>query len=109
MSVKHETANSLLETDGKAVKRRRQDLDRQQRPVPLPHLQLSFDDGNVLILSEDTSFRVHRTQLTRKSRYFDAFLASAEDTDDRGCLVFRSDEPGADIAVFLHVLYNGWK
>lgn len=93
------------QTKARVAKRPRSDPESDQ---PQRHPELYFGDGNVAILSENTLFRVHRSQLTRKSHVLETLLSEARETDEDGCTVFRTEEKADDIAVFLDLLYNGW-
>ncbi|GJE89520.1 BTB/POZ domain-containing protein [Phanerochaete sordida] len=96
----------IPQTEARAAKRPRSDPG----PVePQKHPDLWFADGNVVILSENTLFRVHRSQLTRKSQVLEALLSKIRETDKNGCIVFRTAEKAKDIAAFLDLLYNGWR
>lgn len=91
--------------EDRRVKRRREE---SQTTIPDQHPDLWFEDGNVLLLSENILFRVHRSQLARKSHVFENILAGIQEKDFNGNVIYKSPEPAAEMTAFLDVLYNGW-
>lgn len=82
--------------------------------TPQPHAELCFHDGNIVLLAENTYFRVHKSVLSRHSSVFDDMLSvpqpsPAAGTDDgliEGCSVVSLSDKAIDLAVILSVLYN---
>lgn len=76
------------------------------------HPTLWFEDGNVVLIAENTGFRVYRGLLARHSDIFrDMFSVpqpqtAAEDSFD-GCPVVRmADDRADDVAIVLGILYE---
>ena len=109
MSVKREIdgRDSVLRSSASPplrVKRQRtSDPDFTQ-----PHPDLSFENGNVMIIAADTSFRVHASQLSRRSPVFKELLAADRiELNDAGLPVLRLDNTARELEIFLNALYNG--
>lgn len=77
------------------------------------HETLWFDDGNVVIASEDMLFRLHRGIVCHHSQVFrDMFSAphTGESTDVvEDCPVVRVSDSGENLAGFFTLLYDGGK
>ena len=73
-----------------------------------------FDDGNVLLIAETTSFRVHKSILSRHSEFFNdmfrlpqpAYAGGDTDVPDAQCPAVHTSESAADLAHFLGAIYN---
>lgn len=83
-------------------------------PSVQPHGELWFDDGNVLLIAETTSFRVHKSILSRHSEFFNdmfrlpqpAYAGGDTDVPDAQCPAVHTSESAADLAHFLGAIYN---
>jgi hypothetical protein len=83
------------------------------------HPDLWFSDGSVVLQAETTIFRVHKSQLSRRSEFFrDLFsLPQSQETSVspsvmsermmEGCPVLVLDDLADDVANLLTVLYDG--
>ena len=81
---------------------------------PTRHPDLWFDDGNVVLMTdaESMGFKVHRSILSRQSLVFhDMFeIPQPEDEEDwEGCPIIRVYDNATDLAIFIEVLYDGFK
>ncbi|KAI0310313.1 hypothetical protein OF83DRAFT_1178679 [Amylostereum chailletii] len=90
-------------------------------PRPKPHSDLWFSDGSVVLQAENVLFKVHMTQLARKSIIFgDMFSipqpphspsasgsAQAESETFEGCPLVRLHDDPTDLANLLTALYDG--
>ncbi|GJF00195.1 hypothetical protein PsYK624_164750 [Phanerochaete sordida] len=104
------------ESSSHARKKRRieeEQASREPPPLPPKHEQLWFDDGNVAIISRDTSFRLHRSVLEQHSSIISDLLecevldANPGDAPSfQACIVLRADDSGAELARLLRVLYS---
>lgn len=77
-----------------------------------PHPEMSFEDGNIMIVAETTTYRVHRSVLSRKSALFKDLLSlpqpdTAETLD--GLPVVRLLDRAEDITMLLDAIYNSAK
>ena len=86
--------------------------------TPSQHVELWFSDGSVVLQAESTLFRVHKSQLARRSIVFsDMFTlpqpvvstshATFSDESHEGCPVVRLHDTAADVANLLLALYDG--
>ncbi len=71
-----------------------------------------FPDGNVVLQLRDVQFRVHLSQLSRKSHSFkDLFdtppSAGERDATPDGARIFVSDDDPADFEALLRCVYDG--
>lgn len=76
------------------------------------HESLWFEDGNLVVLSQDVSFRLHKTILSLHSEVFrDMFLlpVSADTEVIDGCPVVRLTDRAEHLALFFHALYGAGK
>jgi len=82
------------------------------------HVDLWFSDGSVVLQAESTLFRVHKSQLARRSVVFsDMFTlpqpvvttshATFADESYEGCPVVRLHDLAEDVANLLLALYDG--
>ncbi len=88
-------------------------------PKPLvKHVDLWFSDGSVVLQAESTLFRVHKSQLARRSVVFsDMFTlpqpvvatshATIADETSEGCPVVSLHDSAEDVANLLLALYDG--
>ncbi|TFK87588.1 hypothetical protein K466DRAFT_490528 [Polyporus arcularius HHB13444] len=80
---------------------------------PTRDTDLWLEDGNVVIVAQDTAFRVHRGLLSRHSEVFGGLFALAQpDAQDAvelcgGCPVVRIPDSSHDFRHLLHALYDG--
>jgi hypothetical protein len=89
-------------------------------PPPEPpgltkHADLWFCDGSVILEAESTLFRVHKSQLSRRSIVFSDMFALAQPTTHatfadetyEGCPVVKLYDSAEDVANLLLALYDG--
>ena len=92
-------------------------------PPPEPpgltkHTDLWFCDGSVILQAESTLFRVHKSQLSRRSIVFSDMFALAQppvitthatlaDETYEGCPVVKLYDSAEDVANLLLALYDG--
>ena len=87
-------------------------LVEQKPEVLVRNEELSFDDGNLILVAENTTFRVHRSILSRKSALFKDLLSLPQpDSEEKieGLPVVRLLESVADAAMLVDAMYNGEK
>lgn len=96
-----------------SAKRQRTEDEVPSLSGVMRHETLWFDDGNVVIASEDMLFRLHRGIVCHHSQVFrDMFSAphTGESTDVvEGCPVVRVSDSGENLASFFTLLYDGGK
>ncbi|RPD57118.1 hypothetical protein L227DRAFT_239457 [Lentinus tigrinus ALCF2SS1-6] len=74
---------------------------------------LWLEDGNVVVVAQDTAFRVHRGLLSRHSEVFSGLFTLAQPDDEAaaelydGCPVVRVPDSSHDFRHLLHALYDG--
>lgn len=71
-----------------------------------------FDDGNVVLIAEDTLFRVHRGMLAHHSVVFrDMFMIPLPEEFEQieGCPVVHLTDGERDLGVLLGTLYEAHK
>ena len=77
---------------------------------PTRHIDLYFDDGNIVLIADEVAFRVHSSILSLRSPVFKDMLAmpqpASTDTFD-GCPVVNLPDCWCDVAPFLDFIYNG--
>ena len=74
------------------------------------HAEMSFEDGNIVIIAANTAFKVHRSVMSRKSALFKDLLSLPQpDTEEKfeGLPVVRLLDPPDDIRMLLDAIYNG--
>ena len=72
------------------------------------HSDLWFDDGNITLIADNLAFRVHKSQLARRSPVFKEWFAKATFRKyASGCEYTKVDHSEEDMEVFLDALYNG--
>ncbi len=77
------------------------------------HADIWFEDGNIVLISEQSGFRVHKGLLTRHSEVFrDMFLMPqpppTEEESFEGCPTVRLvDDRSEEVATILAILYDG--
>jgi hypothetical protein len=90
-------------------------------PLPEPlvkHTDLWFCDGSVILQADTTLFRVHKSQLSRRSIIFaDMFTlpqpavttthATLADETYEGCPIVKLHDSAVDVANLLLALYDG--
>lgn len=85
----------------------------QKGPEPLVrHAELSYEDGNLVLVAENTMFQVHRSVLSRKSALFKDLLSLPQpDSEEKidGLPVVRLLESAKDGAMLIDAIYNGEK
>lgn len=75
------------------------------------HPDLWYDDGSVILIAEDTGFRVYRGVLARHSEVFrDTFQipqSTAVDATEQDCLVVHLSDDGAEeVTIMLNILFT---
>ncbi|KAI0720103.1 hypothetical protein C8T65DRAFT_755303 [Cerioporus squamosus] len=87
--------------------------DKPDSQVPTRDSDLWLLDGNVVIVAQDTAFRIHRGLLSRHSEVFNGLFALAEPDEPAaaelcdGCPVVRIPDSVHDFRYLLHALYDG--
>ena len=75
------------------------------------HKDLWFDDGNIVVIAQQTAFRVHRSVLSRHSDTFSGLFAVPQPLEGveklEDCPVVRVSDSAHDFGHLLHVLYDG--
>lgn len=78
------------------------------------HPEYWFSDGSLVLRARSTLFRVHQSQLCRKSTFFrDLFSLPQpnpplpETETIEGCPVLDLHDPPADVASLLKAIYDG--
>ncbi|GJE90384.1 hypothetical protein PsYK624_065150 [Phanerochaete sordida] len=77
-----------------------------------PHSEMFFDDGNIMLVAEKTSYKVHRSVLSRKSALFKDLLSLPQpDSEEKldGLPMVRLLDAAEDITMLLDAIYNGAK
>jgi hypothetical protein len=88
--------------------------------TPRRHHDLWFSDGSIVLRARDALFRVHKTQLARRSIVFNDMFAmpqpqgdegekGGEDAEERveGCAVLELYDDPDDLASMLTAMYDG--
>ena len=71
------------------------------------HLELWFDDGNIILIAQQTGFRIFRGLLAAQSTVFaDMFAAASSQPDETldGCPVAQLTDSHLDLAHLLRIL-----
>lgn len=82
-----------------------------------PHSELWFEDGNIELIAENVSFRVHKTVLAGSSDFFKDMFSlpqpPTEESAEENALHMQPEIPrlqtsetAEDLAYFLDVMYN---
>ncbi|KAF8578183.1 hypothetical protein K439DRAFT_1648845 [Ramaria rubella] len=74
------------------------------------HKDLYFKDGNIILIAEDTCFRVHSGQLTRHSDVFRGMMDIPQPLDAPlidGCPVIKLHDKVQELIYMLNALYDG--
>ncbi|KAJ3478811.1 hypothetical protein NLI96_g9499 [Meripilus lineatus] len=85
---------------------------KKQKSAPTPHSTLRFEDGNIVLIAQNTYFRVHKGILMHHSEVMkDMFQIpqpaySAADLIE-GCPIVHMSDTASDIELFLLALYDG--
>ena len=75
--------------------------------------ELWFEDGNVVVVAQQTAFRVHKSLLSRHSKTFGEVFTLPQSPDPGaietmdGCPVVRIPDSSHDFKHLLHALYDG--
>ena len=78
----------------------------------MKHHNLWFDDGNIVLIAENVAFKAHRSILSRQSAVFnDMFSIPQPDVTELfdNCPVVYLQDAASDLAIFIEVLYDGFK
>ncbi|KAI0342980.1 hypothetical protein BDW22DRAFT_1356532 [Trametopsis cervina] len=89
-----------------------QTTDSTQIQTPTRHPTLFFDDGNLMVVAENTMYQVHRSVLARKSALFKDLLSLPQpDTEEKveGLPVVRLLESSTNASMLIDTIYNGEK
>lgn len=68
-----------------------------------------FEDGNIMVVAQDTGFRIYRGVLAAHSPIFGDMFTMSQPTDAKlldGCPVVRISDSSHDFRAFLSVLFN---
>ena len=77
---------------------------------PKRDTEVWFDDGNIVVVADETAFKVHRGVLSLHSEVFrDMFLIPPPEDDEalEGCPIVHVSDSASDIRQLLSVLYKG--
>lgn len=77
---------------------------------PKHHSELWYEDGNVILITENVAFRVHRSILSRRSQVFkDLFAFPQPESIDtlEDCPLIHLSDGAEDLAHLLEAIYNG--
>lgn len=82
--------------------------------VPTRHSTLWFEDGNIVLVTdaENVGFKVHRSILARQSLVFRDMFEIPQPMHEEeydGCAMIHVYDTAADLAIFIEVLYDGFK
>jgi len=88
------------------------DIDPPNKPLPngLQRGGVWFDDGNIMLIAENTAFRVYRGILTQKSEVFrDMFAVGRPSVSEAidGCPFVHLTDTTKDLNLFLEVVVDG--
>jgi hypothetical protein len=73
------------------------------------HDDLWFEDGNIVLISSDIAFRVHRGILSRHSQVFRHMLTIPQPDNSpkvEDCPVVHLSDSGEDVKYFVNALYD---
>ena len=107
------TAKAMASASGPPPKRLRTDDNSDGDAVPQRDDSFWFEDGNVVIVAQQTAFRVHRGVLSRHSETFSGLftlprpVGDAAQDDIEGCPIIRITDSSHDLKHLLHALYDG--
>ncbi|PSR72331.1 hypothetical protein PHLCEN_2v11779 [Hermanssonia centrifuga] len=88
---------------------------KENEAEPVPHEGLWFEDGNIILIAEETAFRVHRGVLSLHSEVFRNMFLVPQPSDvveggstmlGLGCPFVRLHDTPEDLAMFLSILYG---
>ncbi|EIW56963.1 uncharacterized protein TRAVEDRAFT_151611 [Trametes versicolor FP-101664 SS1] len=78
-------------------------------PGVVRHQEYWFDDGSVVVIAQDTAYKIHKSMLARHSEVFNGLFSvpqtSADDHLD-GCPVVPVPDSSADFSNLLKALYD---
>lgn len=69
-----------------------------------------FEDGNVILIAKNITFKVHRGQLARHSDIFYDLFSIPQPTDQpifEGCSMVELHDSPSDLTYLLRALYDG--
>lgn len=98
------------ENETRPVKRTRllaEDGEAQARTATKRCQEFWLDDGNIILIAQDTAFRLYRQLLASQSKVFaDMLVASQADTNDtmENCPVVRLSDSPQDLTHLLRAL-----
>lgn len=78
--------------------------------LPKRDAEVWFEDGNAIVVADDTAFKVHRGVLSLHSEVFRDMFSIPPPEDDEaldGCPVVRVSDAASDIRQLLSVMYRG--
>ena len=99
--------DTLVEESGQPSRKRARKNEPQ---APQQHESLWFDDGNIVLIADDTSFRVHKSVLANNSAVFKDLLDIPQPRvvqDIDGFPVVHISDTAEDLAILLDVIYYG--
>lgn len=93
-------------------KRKMPPSDNGDSAPVIPHETLYFDDGNIILIAQTTSYKVHKGILSRHSEVMRTMLqlpqpaVSADELVD-GCQLVHLSDTEDDVTLMLSVFYDG--
>ena len=103
----------MLEETHKATSRKR--VREDSGPIemgPVRHETMWFEDGNVVLIAENVALKLHRGVLARQSVVFQDMFAIPQPESTEvfdGCPVVHLYDSASDLAIFIEILYDGFK
>jgi len=91
---------------------KRQRTDDAQKDTETQRSRFWFDDGNVILQTENTQFRVHRSLLSLHSNVFNDMFSVPQPTDTTtipdvdGCPVIPLSDKTSDLEHILSIFYE---
>lgn len=82
---------------------------RQKKTTLEHHETLWYGDGNVILVTGNLGFRVHKSILARKSEVMNDLFSlanPAEDEQFEDCPIVRLSDGPALLSIFLHRIYG---
>ena len=81
-------------------------LDSTKKANPYDPVTVWFDDGNLIVRTEERTFRVYRGILTCASSVFREMVSLAKKESSGGCPFVRVSDAAADVSFFLMSLHD---
>lgn len=121
MMIEYSYQSNSSDDDERAVsrahKRRRapnRDEVKEAENMMAPHPDIWFQDGNIVLLTGGTGFKVHKGVLERHSEVFRNMFEKPSPSDPKvkvgGCAAVHVSDTPEDVALLLSIMYgNGQK